>query len=199
MDGFESTHFWDMAAADLYRYGSGVSFGTFIKHYFSTPGFRYTFWMRAAHFLRRRHIVFRPAYYWCRIVLHGCSVKYGIGIPYNTNIGPGLYIGHYGGIVVNDQAIIGRDCNINHGVTIGATYGGKRPGVPTIGDRAFLGPGCKVIGGIALGNDVAVGANAVVMDTVPDNGVAVGVPAKIVSLKGSYNYVVNTGYASDAP
>jgi serine O-acetyltransferase len=64
--------------------------------------------------------------------------------------------------------------------------------VPVIGDRVYLGPGSKVIGGISLGNNVAVGANAVVVESVPDFGVAAGVPAKVVSLKGSSGYVVNT-------
>ena len=94
--------------------------------------------------------------------------------------------------MVNDKVVIGDDCNINHEVTIGVKYGGKSPGVPTIGDRIYLGPGCKVIGGISLGNDVAVGANSVVVESVPDFGVAAGVPAKVISFKGSSEYVVNT-------
>ena len=94
--------------------------------------------------------------------------------------------------MLNDMAVVGCDCNINHGVTIGVKYGGKNPGVPVIGDRAFLGPGCVVIGGITLGNDVAVGANAVVLESVPDSGVVAGVPASLVSVRGSAEYVVNT-------
>jgi serine O-acetyltransferase len=119
-------------------------------------------------------------------------VKYGISIPYNTHIGPGLYIGHHGGIVINDKVVIGRDCNINHEVTIGVKYGGRNPGVPAIGDRVYLGPGSKVIGGICLGNDVAVGANSVVVDPVPDFSVVAGIPARVISSKGSSDYVVNT-------
>ena len=94
--------------------------------------------------------------------------------------------------MINGKVVIGRDCNINHEVTIGVKYGGKNPGVPVIGARVYLGPGCKVIGGISLGNDVAVGANSVVVESVPDSGVAVGVPAKVISYKGSSDYVVNT-------
>ena len=94
--------------------------------------------------------------------------------------------------MVNGDVLIGRDCNINHEVTIGVKYGGKNPGVAVIGDRVYLGPGCKVIGGVRLGNDVAVGANAVVVESVPDSGVAAGVPAKVISFKGSKDYVVNT-------
>ena len=183
---------WRVVGADLHRYGSGVSIRAFAKQYFFNPGFKYTFWMRLANNLRQKGLVWRPCHYLCRIILSRCSVRYGISIPYNTRIGPGLYIGHHGGIVLNHEVVIGRDCNINHQVTIGAKYGGKTPGVPVIGDRVYLAPGCKVIGGVRLGNDVAVGANSVVVDSVPDYGVAAGVPAKVISIKGSSEYVVNT-------
>lgn len=94
--------------------------------------------------------------------------------------------------MVNDRVVIGTDCNINHGVTIGVKYGGKNSGVPVIGDRVYLAPGCKVIGGILLGDDVAVGANSVVVESIPNLGVAAGIPAKVISFKGSSAYVVNT-------
>jgi serine O-acetyltransferase len=191
MNLVDGRSFWRVVRADLYRYGGGVSFRALLKCYWSNPGFKYTFWMRLANHVRQNRLVWRPWYYLCRAILHWQSLKYGIAIPYNTRIGSGLYIGHYGGIVLNDRVVLGRDCNINHGVTIGVKYGGKNPGVPVIGDRAFLGPGCVVIGGIKLGNDVAVGANAVVVESVPDLGVVVGVPAKLVSKRGSSEYVVN--------
>jgi serine O-acetyltransferase len=192
--------FWQVVRADLYRYGCGVSPGALLRCYWTTPGFNYTFWMRLANHLRRKGALWRPLYFLSRILLHRRSVKYGISIAYNTQIGPGLYIGHYGGIVLNDKVVLGSDCNINHGVTIGVKYGGKNPGVPVIGDRAYLGPGCAVIGGITLGDDVAVGANAVVVESVPDRGVMVGVPARLVSENGSSEYVVNTRYGkTDGP
>jgi serine O-acetyltransferase len=186
--------FWHLVRADLYRYGSGVSLGAMLMCYWNTPGFNYTFWMRLTSHLLKKGPIWRPFYFLCRVILDRRSVRYGISIPHNTRIGPGLYIGHFGGIVLSDQVVIGSDCNINHGVTIGVKYGGKNPGVPVIGDRAYLGPGCAVIGGIKLGNDVAVGANAVVVESVPDSGVVVGAPARLVSGKGSAEYVVNTRY-----
>lgn len=70
---------------------------------------------------------------------------YGISIPYNTRIGSGLYIGHFGGIVVNSEAVIGKNCNIHHGVTIGQANRGDKKGYPVIGDRVFIGPGAVVI------------------------------------------------------
>lgn len=194
MRAHDELPFWRMVRADLYRYGVGVSAGALLRCYWSTPGFKYTFWMRLANHLRNGGWIGRPWYYFCRAVLHRLGVKYGISIPYNARIGPGLYIGHHGGIVLSDKVVVGCDCNINHGVTIGVKYGGKNPGVPVIGDRAFFGSGSVVMGGIKLGNDVAVGANAVVVESIPDSGVVVGAPAKLVSRKGSSDYVVNTRY-----
>lgn len=133
-----------------------------------------------------------PMYVLFRILLNHYQYKYGISIPYNTEIGPGLYIGHFGGIIVNAEAKIGRNCNINHEVTVGAAYGGKHPGTPVIMNNVYLGPGSKIIGGITLGSHVAVGANCVVTKPVPDYGVVVGIPGEVVSNKGSGEYVVNT-------
>lgn len=147
--------------------------------------------MRGAWWLRQRGPLLRPLHYLCRILLHRCGVRHGIAIPYNTRIGAGLYIGHFGGIVVNQDAVIGRDCNLNHNVTIGVKFGGANAGVPVIGDRVYLGPGCVVIGGIRIGDDVAVGANAVVVASVPDSGIVAGVPARLLSRRGSGDYVTN--------
>lgn len=182
---------WRLIGADLCRYGSGVSFTSFSKHYLATPGFKYTFWMRLSAYLKHQHWLWRPGYYLCRWILHCYGLRYGISIPYNTKIGPGLYIGHYGGIVINDKVVVGRNCNINHGITIGEKYGRKNSGIPVIGDQVYLGPGCVVIGGISLGNNVAVGANAVVVESIPDFGVAIGIPARMISTNGSTNYIIN--------
>ena len=186
--------FWRIVRTDSYRYGNGVSLGALVRLYWSVPGFRYTFWMRLANYTRRTSLIWRPWHYVIRVILHWQSVKYGVSIPYNTRIGPGLYIGHFGGIVVNNLVVIGRDCNINHGVTIGVKYGGKNPGTPVIGDRVFLGSGCVIIGGIKIGNDAAVGPNAVVVESVPESGVVTGVAANLVSSNGSSEYVINTGF-----
>lgn len=111
--------------------------------------------------------------------------KYGIEIPYKTSIGKGLYIGHFGGIVVNAQAKLGMNVNLSHGVTIGSNNRGKHQGTPTIGNNVFIAPGAKIIGNIIIGNNAAIGANAVVLEDVPDNVSVAGVPAKIISHKGA--------------
>jgi serine O-acetyltransferase len=180
-------------ARDLRRYSGDPTLPAFLRHVALTPGFKYAFWMRTARLFKGFGRLALPLYVASRWVLKHYTFKYGISIPYNTAVGPGLYIGHFGGIVVNYLAVIGEDCNINHDVTIGVTYGGRHEGAPRIGDRVFLGPGAKVVGGIQLGNDVAVGANCVVTTSVPDDAVVVGIPGKVVSQKGSGAYVVNTG------
>lgn len=187
--------------ADLCRYGDGEGWLALGRHYVLSPGYRYTFWMRTAAFLRSCGPSALPLYAASRLVLRRLKIRFGIDIPYNTIVGPGLYVGHFGGIVVNAHARIGADCNISHGVTVGASYGGRAAGVPEIGDRVYLAPGCKIVGGIRVGNDVAVGANAVVVESIPDRGVAGGVPAKLLSDKGSFDYVINlsTKYRTRIP
>ncbi|MBD3807851.1 MAG: serine acetyltransferase, partial [Epsilonproteobacteria bacterium] len=104
--------------------------------------------------------------------------KYGIEIHPGAQIGRGLYIGHWVGIVISPRAVIGENCYISHGVTIGMINSGNNAGVPVIGDRVYIGAGAKIIGNIKIGNDVAIGSNAVVTKDVPDGVTVGGVPAK---------------------
>ena len=147
--------------SDLYRYCGNRDFRSFLTCFAHIPGFRYSFFMRTSRYLRTKGTLLFPIYVICRILLNHYQFKYGISIPYNTEIGPGFYIGHFGGIIVNSEAKIGMNCNINHEVTIGAAYGGKHPGVPVIMDNVYLGPGSKIIGGITIGSHAAIGANCV--------------------------------------
>lgn len=113
----------------------------------------------------------------------------GFNIPINC-FGPGLSIAHYGPIVVNDTARIGKNCRIHEGVTIGAT--GKTGKAAVIGDNCFLATGAKVIGDIKLGNDIAVGANAVVTKSFLEDGITLGgVPAKKISSHTSHDFLAD--------
>jgi serine O-acetyltransferase len=181
-----------LVRSDLHRQCGRATGKNFLLTYFRVPGFKYAFWLRTAAYLKTTPL--RLLYYAARLHLRQQQHRFGIDIPYNTTIGPGLYIGHYGGIVVNHQAVLGRNCNLNHGVTIGVTYGGKTPGVPRIGDNVYIGPGSFVIGGIEVGNNVAIGANTVLTRSVPDDAVVASAPGEVISDKGSYAYVVNTDY-----
>jgi serine O-acetyltransferase len=96
-----------------------------------------------------------------------------------AEIGEGLYIGHSGGVHINEGAVVGKNCDIAHQVTIGTSAGG-RPGAPTIGDNAYIGAGAKLIGRIRVGDDAKVSANSLVMSNVPAGATVVGVPARVV-------------------
>lgn len=104
----------------------------------------------------------------------------GIDLPCETKLGRRFRIDHFGGIVISGDAVFGDDCIIRNGVTVGLRHTGHR-GAPVIGDRVDIGAGAKILGSIRVGDDVAVGANAVVITDVPPNSIAVGVPAKIRS------------------
>lgn len=93
-----------------------------------------------------------------------------------ATFGPGFVLIHSYGVVINSSVRGGRDVKLEHLVTIGA----ERDESPVLGDDVFLGAGSKVVGGVTIGNNVKVGANAVVVSDVPDNATAVGVPAKII-------------------
>jgi serine O-acetyltransferase len=182
-----------LISSDLYRYNGVKSLSAFFRSYFQIPGFKYTFWLRLARFFKEKIYLF-PLYAFSRWRLMRLQYRHGISIPYNAQIGSGLYIGHFGGIIINAEAVIGKNCNLNHGVTIGITYGGKYPGSPRIGNNVYIGPGAFIIGGIEIGNNVAIGAHTLVNYPVADNAVVVGPPGKVISTNGSGNYIVNTDY-----
>jgi serine O-acetyltransferase len=117
------------------------------------------------------------------------EVVTGICLPAECEIGPGLYIGHFGPVIVHPRARLGANCNLSQGVTLGAKQSGAKAGAPTLGDRVYVGPNAVVIGAIQIGNDVAIGAGAVVLEDVPDRGVVVGNPGRLVNRQGSFDLV----------
>jgi serine O-acetyltransferase len=112
------------------------------------------------------------------------QVLTGIDLPCEVTLGRRVRIDHFGGVIVSGDTIIGDDVIIRNGVTIGLRRTGRR-GAPVIGNRVDIGAGAKILGSITIGDDVAIGANAVVLKDVPANSIAVGVPAKILPRKHS--------------
>jgi serine O-acetyltransferase len=108
----------------------------------------------------------------------------GICLSPEACIGPGLYIGHSGGIWVAPGTVVGSECNLSQGVTLGVG-GTVRRGAPALGDRVWVGPKATVSGPVKVGSGAVVGANSLVVSNVPEKGVAVGVPARIVAFSGS--------------
>jgi serine O-acetyltransferase len=110
----------------------------------------------------------------------------GVELPCEAVIGSRFCIEHIGGIVVSGDAIFGDDCTIRNGVTVGLKNRGVR-GSPRLGDRVDIGAGAKLLGAIVIGNDTAIGANAVVLSDVPSDSIAVGVPARFKQRKSSHS------------
>jgi len=165
---------------DLYRYDGASSPKELLKAYITEVGANYMVWFRITQ--RFPNIL-------TKMILRRKMIKYGIEIYHTTEIGEGFYIGHFGGIVVNPLVKIGKNCNISHEVTLGLGITEDNRGVPTIGDSVFMGQGAKIFGDIDIGNNVAIGANSIVTKSFGDNITIAGVPAKIVSDRGSFDYI----------
>ena len=130
---------------------------------------------RCAYWLHKLHVPVLPA------LINKCFVRllFGCQIGLGASIGRGVVLSYGGlGVVIHDRAVIGDRVNIGTNVTIGGTS--KRYEVPVIGENTLIATGAKVLGGIKIGKNCVVGANAVVVQDVPDCCVVVGVPAKII-------------------
>ena len=112
------------------------------------------------------------------------GIKLGYTIPLNV-IGPGLSLPHYGTVIINGTAKIGKNCRIMADVCIGSTSGINQ--AAHIGDNVYIGAGAKVIGEISIGDNSCIGANALVNSNVESNVTVAGVPARTISYKDSIN------------
>jgi serine O-acetyltransferase len=129
---------------------------------------------RIANFLYLKKVPFFP-----KLIKLIIFLIYNSVIPFETKISKGTRFGYGGiGIVIHKNAIIGNNCFISHQVTIGGKTGYSK--VPIIGDNVIIGSGAKIIGPVSIGNNVQIGANAVVVKDIPDNKIAAGIPAKII-------------------
>ena len=108
----------------------------------------------------------------------------GIELPCEVEVGENFLIDHFGGIVISGYAKFGDNCRIRNGVVVGLKNVGE-PSAPQIGHNVDIGAGAKLLGNIKIGNNVSIGANSVVLIDVPDDAIAVGVPA-VVKMKKSY-------------
>jgi len=114
-----------------------------------------------------------------RLLKLASQILTGIDLPCEVRLGRRFLIEHFGDIIISGDTVIGDDVVVRNGVTIGLRRTGER-GAPIIGNRVDIGAGAKILGPIRIGDDVAVGANAVVITDVPANSLAVGVPARII-------------------
>ncbi|MDO9553112.1 serine O-acetyltransferase [Rhodonellum sp.] len=164
---------------DRKRYGK-----SFLK-VIANPSFRFLVWMRlAAHFSK-----WHPIGLFSRLVTKWMRVRFGLHIPHIAKIGGGLFMGHYGGIVISNEAEIGENCNIAQGVTIGRINIGSRKGAPKIGNMVWIGPNAVVVGNITIGDNVLIAPLSFVNMDVPANCMVLGNPAQIIQGKSSKDYI----------
>ena len=130
-------------------------------------------------------VVKQPILLLCVLAQKFTESLFGISLPYRAELMPGIYIGHFGPVVVNSGARIGTGCNISQGVTIGVSGRGKRRGVPHIGERVYIGAGAVVAGPIVVGDDAVLAANSLITRDVAPHTTVAGVPAAPVSVNGS--------------
>lgn len=181
-----------LITADQYRYSGGQGWKDFLRQYFFESGFRFTTVMRVCRYLRSQPWSRYGLYHLCLIVHRRQQVRFGAYIDFMTEIGPGFRIDHLVAIVVNKRTVIGANCTLSQGVTLGQTNArSKYPGCPEIGDRVYLGCGSVIIGGIKLADDCAVAPNSVVIRNVGPSEVVSGNPALVISTRGSMGYVTN--------
>ncbi|OPZ72202.1 MAG: Serine acetyltransferase [Firmicutes bacterium ADurb.Bin456] len=159
---------------------TGKSFWVKAGRFIQKPGIWAVLGYRLGHFLYlRRFLPARLLLMLYRIlVLLPLKLLTGIEIYPETKIGSGFYIEHYGCIFIAPTAVIGRNCTIFQGVTVGVALGGRKAGV--IGDNVIICAGAKIIGDIVVGDNVVIGANTVVTRDVEDNVIVAGVPAVVI-------------------
>lgn len=127
-----------------------------------------------------------------KLILRHYQIKYGFQIYPETKIGEGLYLGHWGALVINPKAKIGKNCNIAQGVTIGQANRGKNAGFPTIGNEVWIGANAVIVGNITIGDNVLIAPNSYVNTDVPPNSVVMGNPAQIIpNENATLNYINN--------
>jgi serine O-acetyltransferase len=169
------------------KYGSN-----FFVIVFFTQGFWAVFQYRIAHFVysKVRWQPFRLFFSFFTLVWQkGLEILTGISIPASAKIGDSFYVGHFGGVIINSNAVIGNNCNISQGVTIGVSGQGEKRGVPVVGNEVYIGANSVLAGKITIGNNVLIGACTMVNCSILNNAVVIGVPAVVVSQNGSKGYI----------
>lgn len=176
-----------MMQLDFKRYINKEDNTNFYIKLFTVPGLRFMYFFRVCNKYKARH----PLGLIARFCFKRMQVKYGYQIPHTCKIGKGLFLGHFGNIVINQNSVIGENCNIAQGVTIGHVSRGKRKGSPLIGDRVWIGANAVIVGNVIIGDNVLIAPLTFVNFDIPDNAVVIGNPGKIVNYNGSNGYVNN--------
>lgn len=185
----QNTKVLDLITSDLYRYTGSHDKRKIYDLIKKDTGFKFSFFLRIASikpksfFSRRVHALsynFHKRYF----------LSYGYQIPINTKIGKGLHLLHFGNIVINSAATIGENCTIAQGALIGQI----NRGVPTIGNKVWIGANSILVGNITIGSNVLIAPGSFINVDVPDNSLVIGNPCKIHPKTSAIinGYIVNT-------
>jgi serine O-acetyltransferase len=147
---------------DSYRYYGKETIGIIRRHLIVPRALRHLRYIRACQCATNSFSLLLS-----RFLLRISSNRTHIQIPYQTSIGPGFYIGHFGRIVIHPESVIGANVNIGTGTTIGSIPFGKYEGTPVIKDRVWIGTNVVIVGRITIGEDSIIGPNCFVNRDVP--------------------------------
>ena len=171
---------------DLYRY-YGENGEGFLRRILRPTELKYI-----SLFRRAEECKFKPLKLWYTLRLKLMSYRTHIQIPARTKIGEGLYIGHTGRIIINPEAVLGKNMNLSTGVVIGRENRGKREGSPVFDGDCWIGANAVIVGNVRIGEDVMIAPLSFVNFDVPPHSIVIGNPAKIISRENATeDYICN--------
>jgi serine O-acetyltransferase len=178
--------------SDLFRYKPNPYSLRILLQGFRSQGFRYMFFKRLVDHYGKKSFIGM----FSKLMLRRYTYKFGFQI--GGTIGAGFYIGHFGTIIVSVNSVLGKNCNISPGVTIGGSRRGEKKGAPIIGDYVWIGTNAIIVGNVRVGSDVLIAPGAYVNFNVPDHSIVIGNPGKIIPRQdatvGYINNVINKEY-----
>ncbi|WP_455542986.1 serine O-acetyltransferase [Intestinibacter sp.] len=176
---------------DIYRYFGTKKIPLKEKILRKEVGLKYIILYRKANYYYNSNNLILKIYYALRLL--AASKKTHFQIMPRNKIGRGFYIGHWGRVIINPDAVLGKNINISTGVVIGQENRGQRKGVPTIGDEVWIGANAIIVGNIKIGNDVLIAPNTYINKDIPSHSIVVGNPARIISRENACeSYIENT-------
>ncbi|MBE9011497.1 serine acetyltransferase [Pseudanabaenaceae cyanobacterium LEGE 13415] len=126
-----------------------------------------------------------------RMMFRKVRNTYGIELPYSAKVGRRVIIEHQSAIVIHGNCVIGDDCVIRQGCTLGNRYLDRLEEAPILGNRVNVGAGAKILGLVHIGDDASIGANAVVLSDIGAGETAIGIPAKILKRKPTIGHRIS--------
>lgn len=175
---------------DLYRRYGRKKFGLIeLLKIYQIPQVKIVKMKRKADAYRNRNGLLFCFY---SFIYQRCKIKYNVDIPASTSIGKGFLLEHIGGITINPDTVIGDNCAIYNGVTIGVEKRGIRKGVPRIGNCVWIGANAIIVGAISIGDNVLIAPGAFVNFDVPNDSIVIGNPGHIIpSNNATESYIQN--------